>query len=524
MSFLKLLILVSFSAFVAAFSFFISMKKSAANHFEIFNNNYTDTVKSGRQLAEQYCSGCHLFPEPALLDKKTWVNHVLPNMGFRLGIYEEGKDPYANLPPEEEKIMRQLGIYPELPLLSKENWRKIVSYYEKDSPAEPHPQKSTDPFFNELIQFKATAIDIEKKPLPRTTLLKFDKVTSQIYVGDAQNLLYALDGNFQLKNKLNTESPPTDIDFPKNGLPRVLTIGIFNPSDQKLGRLHTLDKLTDTIPSRMNIPRLPRPVQFATAALNLDGKEDVVVCGFGNNTGKLMWFDDFQPTKEHVLKALPGAIRVEIADLNRDKKPDIVVLMAQSWEGVSVFYNLGNGKFKEKKVLQLPAVYGVSYFELVDFNKDGFQDILLTNGDNWDLSRIRKNYHGIRLYLNDKKDNFKEAFFYPLYGATKAVARDFDGDGDLDIAAISFYNDFEKPEQGFVYLSNTGGGNFKTFITPLAADGKWLTMETGDFDQDGDIDIVLGSYFHNVAELSKLVFRGVTVFPQLLLLTNQKKN
>jgi len=81
----------------------------------------------------------------------------------------------------------------------------------------------------------------------------------------------------------------------------------------------------------------------------------------------------------------------------------------------------------------------------------------------------------------------------------------------------------EHPEQGFVYFSNQGNLNFEAFSTPEAASGKWLTMEAGDFDHDGDIDIVLGSYFQNVGELTKLVFKGVTSFPQLLVLTNWKK-
>ena len=151
-------------------------------------------------------------------------------------------------------------------------------------------------------------------------------------------------------------------------------------------------------------------------------------------------YECMSPEKEHILLALPGARRVEIRDVNHDKKPDIVVLMAQARESIHIFYNLGKGQFREKLVLQFPPVYGVSYFEFVDFNKDGALDILLTNGDNWDYSAISKNYHGIRLFLNDGKDNFKEAWFYPLYGTSKAVAKDFDGDGDIDIAAISFYD------------------------------------------------------------------------------------
>ncbi|MEO6733413.1 MAG: VCBS repeat-containing protein [Ferruginibacter sp.] len=488
----------------------------------------TDAVSSnveasGKDLATKYCQLCHLYPEPALLDKKTWATGVLPNMGWRLGVREKGVNPYADMIPEEEKIIRQLNVYPDTPKISKKEWDLIVEFYQKEAPNEPVAQKTAINIISGLPQFRAKLIKLGDKPLPQTTLLKFDKASSQLYVGDAQKVLYILNKKFQLNDSWVVESAPTDIDFPAKRNPRLLTIGIFPPSDQPKGRLASLDTASVLPENGVLIEGLSRPVQFAAADINMDGKEDVVVCGFGNHTGKLSWFDGSNPLKENILTTLPGARRVEIRDFNNDQKPDIIVLMAQAFEQVSIFYNQGGGKFIEKKVLGFPPVYGVSYFELADFNKDGFPDILLTNGDNWDLSPIRKNYHGIRIFLNDGQDNFKEAWFYPLYGTSKAVARDFDNDGDLDIAAVSFYVDLEKPEQGFIYLSNEGGFNFKAYSTPEAATGKWLTMDAGDFDRDGDIDIVLGSYFQSVGELSKLIAKGILTFPQILVLTNQKK-
>ncbi|MVM40102.1 VCBS repeat-containing protein [Spirosoma sp. HMF3257] len=492
-------------------------RKEAAAH---------DSTSAGRQLALRYCSNCHLFPEPELLDKKTWVMGVLPNMGMRLGIKQAGQDTLRALSPEEEKAISKLNIYPEMAALSMGDWEKIVRYYESAAPEEPLPQRTHPAVTHQLPLFKAKELVLSDKPVPQTTLLKYDKNTAQLYVGDAQNALYVLDGKLQLgdgllKDTWWIDTPPTDIDFPKNAAPRVLTIGIFSPSDQKLGRLMTLERSAKTGSTPINIKGLPRPVQFASGDLNADGKDDAVICGFGNNAGKLFWYDDFEPTKEHILKALPGARKVEIADFNRDKKPDIMVLMAQAREEVAIFYNQGNGQFKEKTVLRFSPLFGSSYFELVDFNKDGFQDILLANGDNWDYSAINKNYHGVRIYLNDRKDNFKEAWFYPMYGASKALARDFDNDGDLDIAATSFYTNLAQPEQGFIYLANEGKLTFKPFSTPEAASGKWLTMEAADFDQDGDIDIVLGSYFHSLGEMTQLLFKGIISFPQLLVLENK---
>ena len=56
-----------------------------------------DSTLWGKQLALKYCQNCHIFPEPELLDKKMWLNSVLPNMGLRLGIREAGKNPYADM-------------------------------------------------------------------------------------------------------------------------------------------------------------------------------------------------------------------------------------------------------------------------------------------------------------------------------------------------------------------------------------------------------------------------------------------
>lgn len=482
---------------------------------------FIDSADSGRLLAQRYCQTCHLFPEPSLLDKKTWVTSVLPNMALRLGIRTTGTDPFADLPEAEVKVIRPLDIYPETAMLSGAQWQQLVAYYEKEAPPEPLPPNKVPAVTNQLPTFQVQALTLGDEAVPKTTLLKYDPERSQLYVGDDHHALFVLDSSFNLSKKWWIDTAPTDIDFPKNAAPRLMTIGLFNPSDQKLGRLLSLEKASH--PGTIDIPALARPVQFATGDLNADGKEDVVICEFGNHAGKLSWYENFDAQKEHILSQLPGARKVEIRDMNHDQKPDLVVLMAQAREGVSIYYNQGKGRFSEKSVLKFQPAFGASYFEMVDFNGDGYLDILLTNGDNWDYSPVDKNYHGVRIYLNDRKENFKEAYFYPLYGASKALARDFDGDGDLDIAVTSFYADLAQPEQGFIYLENQGKLSFKAFSTPEAAAGKWLTMEAADFDRDGDIDLVLGSYFQSLGELTQLFSKGIQEFPQLLVLTNESK-
>jgi len=41
-----------------------------------------------------------------------------------------------------------------------------------------------------------------------------------------------------------------------------------------------------------------------------------------------------------------------------------------------LFTNKGNGKFQQEEVVRFPPIYGSSFFELVDLNKDGHPDII----------------------------------------------------------------------------------------------------------------------------------------------------
>jgi hypothetical protein len=239
-----------------------------------------------------------------------------------------------------------------------------------------------------------------------------------------------------------------------------------------------------------------RPVQILAADLNQDGKTDYVTCEFGYLTGALTWMENKGNRFErHILRGEPGAIKAYVDDVNHDNLPDLWVLFAQGDEGVFIFQNKGNGKFEMQQVLRFPPSYGSSYFELQDFNKDGHPDILYTCGDNGDYSTVLKPYHGVYIFLNDGNNSFKEKYFYPIDGCYKAIARDFDNDGDLDIATISFFADYQRqPEEGFVFLENEGHFRFKPQTIPETQQGRWLTMDAGDLDGDGKTDLVLGNF------------------------------
>jgi hypothetical protein len=270
-------------------------------------------------------------------------------------------------------------------------------------------------------------------------------------------------------------------------------MGILQPNERTTGELITImanGKVTSFIDS------LQRPVYFEKIDLNNNKLDDYVICDFGNYTGALLVYENLghKKFKRHVIYGVPGARRVAIRDANHDGRNDIVVLMTQGNEQIALLINDGNFNFTITPLLRFPPVFGSSYFDLVDFNLDGNFDILYTNGDNGDFSNVLKPYHGVRIFMNDGKNRFSESWFYPMYGATKAIAFDFDQDGDLDLAAISFFPDFERhPERGFLYFENTGN-RFMPHSIPLASTGRWLVLDAADVDQDGDCDLLIGAF------------------------------
>ena len=467
--------------------------------------------EAGERLARLHCGGCHIFPEPALLEKQLWKDRVLPAMAHRLGVGDSTDHPLMKIPYYERYAVEQANLFPQNSLLSTEDWEKIVNYYHNSSPEKILPGPDTASLAP-LELFEPRPKPRDSVNLPLTTLVHIDTVHRQLIIGNRYNNITINSPEGVQLDQRPLSSPPVDCQVIGDTLLYVLSIGIMDPNDRDLGTLESIGYQKgrwNRKQQRVLGKYLKRPVNFLLSDFDKDGRTDVFMCNFGHYTGS---FTLFEKTNSGAFKARqlldnnPGARKAEGVDLNGDGWEDIVVLMTQGDEAITAYINKQGKGFEQRILMRFPPVYGSSYFELTDWDHDHDLDIIYTNGDNADYSFSLKNYHGVRCFINQGDLEFEELFFVPIYGATKSLTEDFDKDGDMDIAVISYFADFENtPEKGFVYLENTGQSRFVQRTFEGSDLGRWLTMDKGDVDGDGDVDLLLGSFVYNATPVPKSI-------------------
>ena len=451
----------------------------------------------GEKLARTYCAACHVFPEPGLLDKRSWQEGVLPQMAPRLGV------PSKTLFDERFRNPKLTVLTVSLDTLQ---WEQIVSYYRDAAPevlppqALPAPPELNPDFF---------AVGPFVPHLPSSgivTLLEVDSVHQRVYLGEAvTNTLRVLDYQGRVRTTVTLGSPPTSVIADGERV-LVLESGILDPNDEPKGSLVQYDRAGDSLRFRgVVLDSLYRPVYVRQTDLDGDGVPELVVCEFGNNVGRLAVYKAAGSRYlRQVLAETPGALRVEVHDLTGDGKPDIVALFGQGDERIVLFENDGAGHFGRERILaRFPPVYGSMFFTLRDMNGDGAPDIVYVNGDNFDYSRVLKPYHGVRILENDGHNEFRERYFYPIYGAAQAVVADFDGDGRLDLMVASNFADQKAhPERGIVYLANASSYHFRPYVFSAAAGNQWNLMAAADLEGTGRPDVLVGAM--NLATVARV--------------------
>lgn len=455
----------------------------------------------GKKLSVRYCTSCHMYAPPELLPKHIWKEEVLPRMGAFHGIYEKESRNALLEGGEARSLLLKANVYPVEATIDSTDWIKIKNYILKNAPDElsNHPVKLEAKEFFEIETPKARISP------PMSTMVQYESGSGLIYHGDVKkdySTINIFDADLAPVQSLGIRSPAVRIEEKNNDL-WALLMGSFTSTDAPSGSVAKFSKTNgseeyNTL--KTVIEGLQRPVDMAFADFDNDGDEDVVIAQFGNWAGRLEWFENIgeEQYKRHLLFQKTGSSKVVAEDLDDDGLTDILVMVAQGDESIYALINQGAGKFNSQKLLQLPPTYGSVTFEYLDIDNDGRKDIIHVAGDNADYEAILKPYHGVRVFKGSDNLVFEEVYFHPVHGAYKALPADFDGDGDLDIGVISFFPDYsDSAKESLMMLENKSVGDslvFEGFALPGYGKGRWNVMDSGDVNQDGAPDLILGSF------------------------------
>ncbi|WP_299605713.1 VCBS repeat-containing protein [uncultured Aquimarina sp.] len=180
-----------------------------------------------------------------------------------------------------------------------------------------------------------------------------------------------------------------------------------------------------------------------------------------------------------------------IADVNNDGNDDVFIGGAYGQKGKLYTQNT-SGKLKETQFETEEFFEDVTaIFEDIDGDKD--LDLVIGSGGNFKGART-----GVRSYINDGNGNFSRGNVIKPTNTNISVlkAYDYDQDGDIDIfvgshSVIGVYG--VSPES--YLLENDGNGNFVDITSAKAADIKTIGMITDaswqDVNKDGKKDLVL---------------------------------
>ena len=451
---------------------------------------------AARLAAVTHCATCHALPEPSRLDRQTWTNELLPKMRVMVGLDRPTREAgFLDVP-----LLLESKAFPEKPAMTEAAFTLASSHFIRNAPEKLASIQDHAKIRVGLQGFETVFLPDRHSP-PLTTLVRIDAPNRRLLLGDAGFQGFNVIGpGLDIREGIKLGNIPVS-STTLGDTEWLACIGHFFPREEPRGQVLRLRRKPDGSYDRTEIVTgLPRVSDVKPVDLNGDGRLDFTLCVYGNFVGRFSWWEGLEGDRwsEHVLWDKPGAIRCEVTDLDGDGKRDLVVLFAQALETMVLFAGDGKGGFKRHTLFQKDPSWGHSGFEVADFNGDGKPDLLVTNGDNADFSRSpARPHHGVRIYLNRGDHKFEEAWFGPMNGAYRALARDFDADGDLDIAAVSFFPDYEaSPRESFLLFENTGTKDRLQFTASTFAEcvtGRWLTLDAGDLDGDGDEDIALGS-------------------------------
>ena len=452
--------------------------------------------------AKAACTPCHLFPTPDILPRSAWPDEIA-----RMALIRANQPQPAGPPG----MAARTTVLPE-------DFARALQYFQAHAPKSlPAPAKWPPADQLTFVRRAMNPVDAPDGPaVANVRLLDIDgDGRLEVVASEMRHGLVLTgrpyDGSRTLTRIAQLANPAhvSMVDFDHDGIPDFLVgdLGQFLPGDQLHGSVVLLHGTREGTYQVMALDGWPRVADVEGADFNGDGTLDLAVAAFGwRKVGNLTLLDNRTTDYSHpsfvrtVLDPRPGAIHAIPVDLNKDGRMDLVVLFAQQFETVVAFVNNGGAQatFTPQVIYTAPHPnWGSSGIQVVDLDRDGDLDVLMTHGDTFD-DRIIKPYHGIQWLENRGAFPFVEHTLAEMPGVARAEAADLDGDGDLDVVACAFIAAGSEEEEdqlpALVWLEQTRPGVFVRHTLEMGSP-RHATLDVGDFDHDGDMDIVVGDFY-----------------------------
>ena len=269
----------------------------------------------------------------------------------------------------------------------------------------------------------------------------------------------------------------------------------------------------------------------AVGDLNNDGNLDLVVANLcqANNCSQensgyvsvLLGNGDgtFQPAQEYATGGF-GASSVAIADFNGDGNPDVVVAnqcsttTCKSGGSVSILLGNGNGTLQAAQTYSSGGDTALS-IAIADFNKDGNLDLAVAN----QCQDSTCQNGAVSVLLGNGNGTFQAAqsFASAGYLTNSLAVGDFNGDGNPDLVLASQCQDSSCQAGGVSVLLGSGNGKFQTAQTYSSAGYQADSVAVTDLDGDGKPDLVVSNLCQNPTDcnngvVSSLLGRGDGTF------------
>ena len=277
----------------------------------------------------------------------------------------------------------------------------------------------------------------------------------------------------------------------------VASLGVLFPNNAPIGSVIVLENDgRQAFTRRVLIDKVARVSDVRAGDLDGDGDLDLAVAQFGYDQGETRWMENQGGWRfaSHVLQNLSGPINAELADADGDGDLDIVTLVSQEWEEIYVFENDGRGQFTPRRIFGASNEdFGSSWISIADLDRDGDVDVVYSNGDAFDYAPpTGRGWNGLQWLENRGGLAFRYRRIGDFSGASSPQPVDLDGDGDIDVALVSAYSNWDRPDAlSLAWFENDGSMSFT--LRPITGSPTHLiTLTVGDLDGDRKPDLVTG--------------------------------